>query len=94
MKIRAFILAIIVLVLLLLVFASAMAMSSANYRLDWYVPVSGSGGGISASPSKGINFTIGQVVTGHPSSSNYDVSLGYWYGVGGLFSIRLPLVTK
>ena len=83
-----------VLVLVILVAGSALAMSSANYRLDWYVQLSGGGGGPASSASYAVNFTTGQIAAGPSASANYGAGLGYWYGAATQYSIFLPLVLK
>ncbi len=82
----------------LLLVGVALAMSSANYRLDWFTPLTGSGGS-AGSPSYGANFTVGQTVIGRAASSNYGACLGYWCTEstgGGIvrYGIYLPVVTK
>ena len=64
----------------LLLTGSVLAMSSTNYRLDWYVPLTGGGGGPSSSTNYAVNFTVGQSVIGASSSTDYAAGLGYWYG--------------
>lgn len=82
------------LVALLVLAGSALAgMSSTNYRLDWYVLLTGGGGGPTDSTNYAANFTIGQTARGLSSSANYAAGLGYWYGVGG-YKIYLPAVLK
>jgi hypothetical protein len=82
------------LVLLLLISASALAMSSPTYRLDWFVPLSGGGGGRSGSTSYGADLTIGQTAAGPSSSTGYKVGLGYWYGNISQYAIFLPVMTN
>ncbi len=94
MKSKPFVVISIVLVLVLLVSASALAMSSPNYQLDWYVQMSGGGGGKSSSPSYVANFTIGQTAAGPASSTNFAAGLGYWYGVGEHHALFLPAVSN
>ena len=78
----------------LLLFAStALAMSSANYRLDWFTPLTSSGGLASSSNYAG-NFSVGQSVIGYASSPGYAVGLGYWYGATGGYRVYLPLIMK
>ncbi len=81
------------LAVLLLLASSVLAMSSTNYRLDWFTPLTGSGGPAN-SANYAVNFTVGQTVIGASSSANYGVGLGYWYGVGTGHKIYLPLVMK
>jgi hypothetical protein len=81
------------LVALLFLIGSALAMDSANYRLDWYVVLTGGGGGPTDSTNYAANFTVGQSAISAADSASYAVGLGYWYGVGG-FKIYLPLMLK
>jgi hypothetical protein len=80
------------LVLLLLISASALAMSSPSYRLDWFVGLSGGGGGRSSSTAYIANYTVGQTAAGPSSSPGYNIGFGYWYGVGNQYAIFLPVV--
>ena len=78
---------------LLLLAGNALAgMSSTNYRLDWYVVLTGGGGGPTDPANYVTNFTIGQTARGLSSSANYEAGLGYWYGLE--YKICLPLVLK
>ena len=69
-------------------------MSSQNYRVDWLVPLSGSGGGRSSSASYRLDFTIGQVAAGRSASTNYKMGMGYWYGADNPFLIFLPILLR
>ena len=71
----------LVLFALLLLAGSALAMSSTNYRLDWFVPLTGSGRRAARSANYAVNFTAGQTAIGAPASANYEGCLGYWCGV-------------
>lgn len=76
-----------------------LAMSSANYRLDWFTPLTGGGGGAASSANYAVNLTVGQAAIGGSSSSNYSAGLGYWYGVEWYgveqpFQLYLPVVLK
>jgi hypothetical protein len=82
----------IVLVALFVIVNSALAMSSANYALDWYVLLTGGGGGATASANYTANFTVGQSAIGNVTSANSTVGLGYWYDVETVRVIYLPLV--
>jgi hypothetical protein len=85
----------IALVCTLLLVGNALAMSSTNFRLDWFTPLTGGGGGPISSTNFKINYTLGQTAIGASSSTNYKVGLGFWYGVDGASnSIYLPLVLK
>lgn len=79
---------------LLLLTGSALAMSSANYRLDWFTPLTGGGGGPAASTNYAVNFTIGQSAIGASASANYCAGLGYWYGVVMSGKLYLPLIMR
>lgn len=82
-----------VLFVLWLLAGSALAMSSSSYRLDWFTPLTGSGGAAS-SPSYAINFTVGQTAIGASSSASYGVGLGYWYGAVVQYKVFLPIVLR
>ena len=73
----------------LLLISSVEAMSSANYQLDWFTPMTGSGGP-TISTNYAANFTVGQTAIGASSSANYQAGLGYWYGM----AIRKQTVPK
>jgi hypothetical protein len=94
MKSKHFVAISAALVLLLLISASALAMSSPTYRLDWFVQLSGGGGGRSSSTSYVADFTIGQAAAGPSSSTGYKAGLGYWYGTGSRYAIFLPVVSN
>jgi hypothetical protein len=71
----------------------AAAMSSPNYRLDWFTPLTGGGGGPATSAGYAVNYTIGQTASNASSSASYRVGLGYWAGFGH-YGIHLPLVLR
>jgi hypothetical protein len=71
---------------------SALAMSSTNYRLDWFTPLTGSGGAPAASATYALNFTVGQAVIGVSSSDNFQACLGFWCEVARPWRVYLPLV--
>ncbi len=87
------ILPILVALCALLMASSALAMSSAHYRLDWFVPLSGSGGALQSTNYQ-ASLTIGQVAIGMCTSENYGAGLGYWYGVLREWFAHLPIVLK
>lgn len=93
MKRPIFFLALTLLLLLLLTNATA-AMESANYRLDWFTPLTGGGGGAASSANYAINVTVGQSVAGVSSGANHEVCLGYWCGGAAQYRIYLPLVLR
>jgi hypothetical protein len=84
----------IALVTLLLLAGSALAMDSETYSLDWFTPMTGSGGGAN-SANYAASFTVGQSAIGDFSSTNYESCLGYWCGIGvGEYRIYLPLTLR
>ena len=86
---------ILILIILLLWAGSALAMSSLNYRLDWFTPLTGGGGGPASSAHYTANFTVGQTVVGVSASEHYGSGLGYWYGLlSDIFHNFLALVMK
>ena len=82
------------LVALLLLTGVALAMDSEHYRLDWFTPLTGGGGGTASSASYAINFTVGQSVIGTSDSTSYEGCLGYWCGGAVEHKIYLPLVLR
>jgi hypothetical protein len=84
-----------VLVVCLLIVSHALAMSSPNFRLDWFTPMTGAGGGPASSAHFAVNFTVGQTVIGASTSEHYGSGLGYWYGLlSDIFHNFLALVMK
>ena len=81
------------LLIFLLLTGSALAMSSTNYKLDWFVPLTGGGGGAMSSTNYAVNFTIGQSAIGPATSTNYGVGLGYWVWQY-LHRVFLPVILK
>jgi hypothetical protein len=82
----------ITLALLLLLAQAAQAMSSANYRLDWMIPLTNSGGGEASSTHYTAYYSVGQTAVGEASSTNYTVKMGFWQKF--LRWIWLPLLQK
>jgi hypothetical protein len=91
LKVLALVMAVLA---VLLLSGSALAMSSANYRLDWFVPLTGGGGGPAASANYAANFTVGQSAIGASTSASYSTGLGYWYGVAAFIKNFLPLLLR
>lgn len=82
----------ILILAVLLVFAGGvLAMSSANYRIDWFNPLTGGGGGPVSSANYAMNFTIGQSVSGSSTSTNHRGCLGYWCGEF-VYRVFLPIL--
>jgi hypothetical protein len=77
----------------LLLTGVALAMSSTNYRLDWFTPLTGGGGGPANSTNYAVNLTVGQTAIGASSSTNYGGCLGYWCGEFE-YRVLLPLVLR
>jgi hypothetical protein len=76
----------------LLLSGVALAMSSDNYRLDWFTPLTGSGG-TTSSTNYAVSFTVGQSGVGTTSSTSYEACLGYWCAEWE-YHIYLPLVLR
>ena len=68
------------LVIVLALAGTALAMSSSHYALNWYTPMTGSGGS-AASAHYAVNFTVGQSAIGTYSGQHNSACLGYWCGV-------------
>ncbi len=84
----------LVLTAIFLLAGSALAMLSTNYRLDWFTPMTGGGGGPASSASYAVNLTVGQTAIGASSSANYGSGLGYWHGAAAQYHIYLPLLLR
>lgn len=93
MKRKPLLMLLMVLLCALWLAQGALAMSSTNYRLDWYTPLTSSGGPASSTNYAG-NFSVGQSVIGYASSTGYTAGLGYWYGAAGGYKVYLPVVLK
>ncbi len=86
----------IVLLLLLILVSGVAAMSSANYRLDWFVPAVGTGGS-AESGSYAIGFTVGQSASQPAAGSNYQLGLGFWSGITEVIAglkVYLPVIVR
>ena len=87
-------LVLIALMALLFLTANAQAISSTNSRSpDWFVPLTGGGGGPAASATYAVNFTVGQTVVGSMASANYSLELGFWAD-NGPSPIYMPLILR
>ena len=82
------------LIVFLLLTSSALAMSSANYKLDWFVPLTGSGGSEMSSTNYKAYVTVGQTAIGASASANYGACLGYWCGQLPGGRLHLPLIMR
>jgi hypothetical protein len=85
---------VLVLLCLLIVTFSVRAGQSANYRLDWFTPLTSGGGGPANSAHYATNVTIGQTASSASDSANYQAGLGYWSGILQNFFIRLPFIIR
>ncbi len=89
--------ALLIVLLLLLIFVTGVAaMSSANYRLDWFVPAVGTGGSAESS-NYAIGFTVGQSASQPAVSSNYQLGLGFWSGISQIIAglkVHLPIIIR
>ena len=81
-------------ILLIASFAVVAAMSSPGFLLDWYVNISGAGGGNSSSTQTTANYTIGQNTAGAASSPNFKVEMGYWGAFPFQSYLYLPTVME
>jgi len=90
---RKWLIAIAALAVVLLVAQLAQAMASPNYRLDWFAPLTASGGA-SASTNYGMKISIGQTVSQNSASGSYKAQMGYWAGAYDPYTIQLPLILK
>jgi len=82
------------LIIFLLLTGSALAMSSASYKLDWFVPLTGSGGSEMSSTNYKAYVTVGQTAIGASASTNYGACLGYWCGQLPGGRLHLPLIMR
>jgi hypothetical protein len=82
---------------LLLLTGVTLAMDSDRYRLDWFTPLTGAGGGAASSANYAVNLTVGQSAIGPSSSTNYGGYLGYWCEVSvavAAYDLYLPLLLR
>ena len=93
MKTRRLTLLLACLLCALALVGSVLAMSSDNYRLDWFIPLTG-GGGAASSTNYAIHLTVGQTAIGASSSTGYGACLGYWCGIMEGHKIYLPLTLR
>jgi hypothetical protein len=78
----------------LLLAGVALAMSSDNYRLEWFTPLTGGGGGPASSAHYAVNLTVGQSAIGPSASTNHGGCLGYWCSGAVPYKVYLPLVFR
>jgi hypothetical protein len=83
----------------LLLVTTALAMASANFSLDWFVPLNGVGRFELTSTNYGADLTLGQTAIRSGSSDNYRAGLGFWHGIIDTnipitFFTQLPMLFK
>lgn len=76
----------------LLLAETVSGMSSTNYLLEWFTPLSGSGG-VMSSANYQVDFTLGQTVSVNSIPSTQRMCLGYWCGAID-WRIFLPLILR
>ena len=94
MKRRTFLPIALALLCTVMLVGGGLALSSGQYRLDWFTPLTTSGGGQASSAHYAIHLTVGQVARGAPASTHYQLCLDYWCGAGFRDWVYLPLVTR
>ena len=85
---------VLIIVCLVLLTSSVLAGQFANYRLDWFTPLTSGGGGPSSSANYAADITIGQTASKVSTGGLYTVSLGYWAGIWLGTYIHLPIITN
>ncbi|MCL4561743.1 MAG: hypothetical protein M1281_14185 [Chloroflexi bacterium] len=78
---------------IILAAGSAQAMGSTGYRLDLFVPFTGSGGAIQ-SQTYHADYTLGQAATGVSSGTTCAAQMGYWAGGEDVHYLFLPSVLR
>ena len=83
----------------LVLVTTVLAMSSANFGLNWFVPLSGGGNNGLVSANYGADVTYGQTAIRSGASDNYRVGLGFWNGIIDTnipitYLIQLPMLVK
>ena len=94
MKKPLMILTLALLALLLILQPVLAGMSSPAYAMDWYLPLTGSGGPPMSSPAYLMDATLGQTVTGPETGSLYTFYGGYWAFLGVPYALFLPAIRK
>ena len=78
----------------ILLVSSGLAMNSANYALDWMIPLTSGGGGAAASSNYAIQYSVGQSVIGESDSTNYATNMGFWQTFITTLRTWVPVVLK
>ena len=84
----------LILLFLLLLATGAQAMNSANYALDWMIPLTSGGGGTVASTNYTMQYSVGQSVIGESDSTNYATNMGFWQNFITTLRAWVPVVFK
>jgi hypothetical protein len=92
MKLKVLLSVLLLLLLMVVLVQSAAAMVSTNYRVEWFVPLSG-GGGAASSTNYMVNITVGQTAIGSSTSTNYTTGMGFWSAVWN-WLVHLPLIVR
>ena len=84
----------LILLFLLLLATGAQAMNSANFAIDWMIPLTSGGGGAAASSNYAIQYSVGQSVIGESDSTNYGTNMGFWQNFITTLRTWVPVVFK
>ena len=84
----------LILLFLLLLATGAQAMNSANYAIDWMIPLTSGGGGAAASSNYAIQYSVGQSAIGESDSANYATNMGFWQNFITYIRTWVPVVYK
>ena len=85
---------ILTMVLLLLLVSSVQAMNSANYAIDWMIPLTSGGGGTIASSNYAIQYSVGQSAVGVSDSTHYATNMGFWQNFITNLRTWVPIIYK
>lgn len=84
----------VVIVAALLLATAAQAGSSANYAIDWLVPMNAAGGRQAQSAHYASDLTVGQTIVGSTASPGYQLQAGFWVSNFIIWELHLPVMTK
>ena len=84
----------LILLFLLLLATGAQAMNSANFAIDWMIPLTSGGGGAAASSNYAIQYSVGQSVVGESDSTNYATNMGFWQNFITYLRTWVPVILK
>lgn len=94
MKLRYLLLLLFVLAGILVVFQRVQAMDSEHYRLDWFTPLTGSGGRASSSTNYAAELTIGQTANRGSESASFTGRMGFWSYRSRQYRLHLPVMVR